>query len=81
MRATILRRAPVASDLKLFIGNMRVEPSLVGLTSARVYHSNWPVPRSLSWGDVSIVVIVRGFQDRLAVRSESFLFTLRRTIV
>ncbi len=52
--------APISSSLSLYLNNVRVEPTFVGLSSAGVYQINVVVPPGLGQGDISIQASIGG---------------------
>ncbi len=64
--------APCNSPIGLYINNVFVKPTFVGLSSAGLYQINLIVPRGLGEGDVPIRAVVGGMQTQMGV-----LFSLR----
>jgi uncharacterized protein (TIGR03437 family) len=59
--------APIRNPLSLYINNILIKPSFVGLSSAGVYQINFEVPPDLGQGDVPIKAIVGGTQTQMGV--------------
>jgi uncharacterized protein (TIGR03437 family) len=64
--------APVNNPISLYINNVLVQPTFVGLSSAGLYQINLTVPAGLGGGDVPIQAMVGGMQTQLGI-----LFPLR----
>jgi hypothetical protein len=60
--------APVKHPISLFINNVSVTPTFVGLSSAGLYQINLNVPSGLGQGAVPIVVVAGGLQTQMHVR-------------
>ena len=60
-------KARITSPLSLYINNIQVRPSFVGLSSAGLYQINLVVPGDLGVGDVSIEAIVGGMKTQSGV--------------
>jgi uncharacterized protein (TIGR03437 family) len=56
--------APVNSPITLYINNVTVTPTFVGLSSAGLYQINLIVPSGLGQGDVPIQAIAGGMQTQ-----------------
>jgi uncharacterized protein (TIGR03437 family) len=59
--------APVNNPVTLYINNILVTPTFVGLSSAGLYQINLTVPTGLGQGDVSIQAIVGSMQTQAEV--------------
>ncbi|MGA2741926.1 MAG: IPT/TIG domain-containing protein [Bryobacteraceae bacterium] len=56
--------APTSSPIMLYINNVLVKPSFVGLSSAGLYQINLRVPAGLGEGDVPIQAVAGGMQTQ-----------------
>jgi uncharacterized protein (TIGR03437 family) len=68
--------APVNNSISLFINNVPVKPSFVGLSSAGLYQINLTVPSGLGQGEVPILASIGAMQTQPAV-----LFSLGNLLV
>ena len=59
--------APINYTLSLYVNNVLVQPTFVGLSSAGLYQINLTVPRGLGDGDVPIQAIVGSMQTQPGV--------------
>jgi len=59
--------APIKSSFYLYINNIYVKPTFVGLTSAGLFQINLTVPPGLGEGEVSIQAMVGGMQTQADV--------------
>ncbi len=66
--------APINDTFSLYINNVIVKPSFVGISSAGLYQINLVVPAGVGEGDVPIEAVVNGVQTQAGV-----LFSLRRS--
>ena len=64
--------APINNDLNLYIGNVRVMPTFVGLSSAGLYQINLTIPCGLRPGVLPIRALIGGMQTQMTA-----LFPLR----
>ncbi|MGD0298120.1 MAG: hypothetical protein ABSE86_13485 [Bryobacteraceae bacterium] len=60
--------APVIDPISLYINNVSVTPTFVGLSSAGLYQINLNVPSGLGQGAVPIVAVAGGLQTQMQVR-------------
>ncbi len=60
--------APVNNPIHLYLNNVRVTPTFVGLSSAGIYQINLNVPSGLGQGDVPIVAIAGGIETQMGVK-------------
>jgi len=59
--------APINSSLTLYINNVVVKPSFVGISSAGLYQINLTVPPGLGEGEVPIQAMIGGMQTQAQV--------------
>ena len=59
--------APINNLVSLYINNVLVKPTFVGLSSAGLYQINLTVPRGLGTGDVPIQAVVGGMATQMGV--------------
>jgi uncharacterized protein (TIGR03437 family) len=60
--------APVNSPIRVYIHNVLVVPTFVGLSSAGIYQINLNVPSGLGQGDVPIVAFAGGLRTQMGVK-------------
>ena len=59
--------APISSPFTLYVNNVSVQPTFVGLSSAGLYQVNLVVPPGIGAGDVPVVAMVDGMQTQPGV--------------